>query len=373
MDTTSAYTDAQILIVDDERASVDAIRRTLTRSGFAKLRWTTEPREAVEICIQAPPDLVLLDLHMPGMQGDQVLERLREEMPYESISLPVIMLTGDATPAAKRRAFAAGARDFLSKPYHREEMLLRVRNHLEVRRIHEELQNQARLLEQRVRERCSELEQAQLELLNRLSRAAEYRDDDTGQHAQRVGQLSARIAGEVGLNLEQVELIWRAAALHDVGKIGISDGILLKPGKLSDDEMATMRRHVLIGADILSGGSSKYLQVAERIALTHHEWWDGNGYLGMRGDEIPIEGRIVAVADVFDALTNERPYKAAWSIEAAIQHIVGLRGTHFDPAMVDALLRVLTADGLLTGPPEQISAAEEHGVRAQNTPCSMSR
>jgi putative two-component system response regulator len=332
--------EAKVLIVDDEQASLDSLRRMLQRAGFERVCGTTDPREAVQLCLRERPDLILLDLHMPFVSGDRVLERLREEVRTDGY-LPVLVLTGDLTSEAKHRAFAAGANDFVAKPYDHREVVLRIRNHLEIRRLQAQLQAERRGLEEAVRQRTAELQQSQIELLDRLARAAEYRDDDTGEHAKRVGALSARLASELGLSAEQVELIWRAAALHDLGKVGVADAILLKPGKLSDEEMATMRTHVSIGGDILAGGSSLYLQVAERIALTHHEWWDGGGYLGLAGEEIPIEGRVVAVADVFDALTHERPYKAAWTEEEAVDHITRFRGRHFDPAVVDALLRIL--------------------------------
>ena len=341
--------DAPILIVDDESASVQALRRTLQRAGFSNLVWTTDPREAVQLCLWRAPDLVLLDLHMPFVAGDEVLARLRSDLPAEDL-VPVIVLTADETQEAKRRAFLAGAQDVVAKPFHREEMLYRVRSQLAIRRMHREMEGRKRELEEAVRERTGELERAQLELLDRLARASEYRDDDTGEHARRVGRLAARVAGELGLRHELVELIWRAAALHDLGKIGIADSVLLKPGKLTPEEMSAMREHVSIGAEILAGGSSPYLRMAERIALTHHEWWNGNGYLGLEGEEIPLEGRIVAVADVFDALVLERPYKAAWSVPEAVAHIVRLSGTHFDPAVVQAFLRVLGPDGIAAQP-----------------------
>jgi putative two-component system response regulator len=341
--------EANILIVDDEEPGIGSLRRTLRRAGFSRLSWTTDPREAIRMCLARAPDLILLDLHMPYIDGDRVLARMRADLPSENY-MPVIVLTGDSTREAKRRAFMAGAQDFLAKPYDRQEIIFRIRSQLTISRLHRELRAQARQLEETVRDRTGELQQAQLELMDRLARAAEFRDDDTGEHAQRVGLLSARIASELGLPAESVELIRRAATLHDVGKIGISDTILLKPGKLTAEEMNTMREHVKIGAHILSGGSSQYLQIAEKIALTHHEWWDGNGYLALSGDEIPLEGRIVAVADVFDALVNERPYKSAWLREDAVAHIAALRGRQFDPVIVDAFMRMLAAEETIPEP-----------------------
>jgi putative two-component system response regulator len=339
----TADLDATILIVDDELAGISSLRRTLRRAGFRKLTWTADPREAIQMCSARAPDLVLLDLHMPLIPGDRVLTRMRADLPAEQY-VPVIVLTGDGTAEAKRRAFLAGAQDFLAKPYDGQEILFRVHSQLAIARLHGDLRAHAKALEEAVRDRTSELHQAQLELISRLARAAEFRDDDTGEHAQRVGMLSARIGAELGLSEERVELLWRAATLHDVGKIGVSDTILLKPGKLTPEEMNSMREHVQIGAHILSGGSSRYLQIAEKIALTHHEWWNGNGYLSLSGDDIPIEGRIVAVADVFDALTHSRPYKVAWSRQDAIAHIAKLSGSQFDPDVVDAFIRTISEE-----------------------------
>ena len=332
--------ESKILIIDDDRAALDALRRMLRRAGYRQIISTSDPRDALQLCLWRSPDLILLDLHMPYLDGEGLLARIRAETPVEH-QVPVIVLTGDVTRAAKRRAFLAGAQDYMTKPYHREEVLLRIRTQLATLGLQRELRSRAVELEAAVRERTGDLERTQIELLDRLARAAEYRDDDTGEHAERVGRLAAQIAAELGVAPERVELIWRAAALHDVGKIGISDDILLKPGKLSPEEMARMREHVSIGAAILGGGSSKYLQIAERIALTHHEWWDGNGYLGLAGEDIPLEGRIVAVADVFDALTSDRPYKSAWSRGDAIEHILRLSGTHFDPAVVSAFTQII--------------------------------
>ncbi|MDQ2731839.1 MAG: HD domain-containing protein [Armatimonadota bacterium] len=219
----------------------------------------------------------------------------------------------------------------MTKPLDSTEVLLRIHNMLETR-FH------SILLEHRVQERTRDLDNAQMETLERLALAAEYRDDDTGLHTRRVGFSAASIAEAMGLPAPQVDLILRAAPLHDVGKIGIADSILLKPGKLSYEEFATMKTHIRIGAKILSGSISPWLQLAEEIALTHHERWDGKGYCGLESEAIPLSGRIVTVADVFDALTHERPYKDAWSIVDAVAEIKSQRGRQFDPGVVDAFL-----------------------------------
>jgi putative two-component system response regulator len=212
----------------------------------------------------------------------------------------------------------------------------------ELKLAHEDLELQNRALEQMVRDRTKALEQAHIEMLKRLAIASEFRDDDTGEHTSRVSELSALIAEEMGLGEREVEMLRCAAALHDLGKIGVSDAIFLKPGKLTANEFEIMKTHTLIAGEILGGSSSPLLQMAERIALTHHEKWDGSGYpRGLRHEEIPIEGRIVAIADVFDALTHSRPYKPAWTIEDAVKEIVALRGVHFDPQVVQAFLNLV--------------------------------
>ena len=330
---------ARILIVDDEPANVDLLSRLLERAGFGRIESTTDPCEAADLYVRYRPDLILLDLHMPGMDGLSVIDQLNEIA--EASYLPILMMTGDLTPEARQDALSRGAKDFVTKPFHADEVLLRIRTLLETRFLYFQVQSQNQILEAKVRERTRDLEAAQIEIIERLARAAEYRDDKTGQHTERVGQMAALLARQMGLSDPQVSLIRRAAPLHDVGKIGIEDAILLKPGKLTAEEFDKMKRHTEIGQRILSGSRFGLLRVAEVIARTHHERWDGDGYVGLKGDEIPLEGRIVAVADVFDALTQKRPYKAAWSIGDAIAEIDHQRSRQFDPEAVDAFLRVI--------------------------------
>jgi putative two-component system response regulator len=236
-----------------------------------------------------------------------------------------------------QRALGNGAKDFLVKPLDAIEVLLRIRNLLETRFLQLEFRKQNLALEQRVYDQSVDLSDARLEMLARLARAAEYRDDDTGEHTQRVGRTSGLMAGALGLDAQEVELIRHAATLHDVGKIGVPDRILLKPGSLTAAEFEVMKGHVGVGAEILSGSRSPLLRVAEQVALTHHEWWDGSGYRsGLRADEIPLAGRIVAVADVFDALTHDRPYKSAVPLDQALEEIRCLSGRQFDPSLVAA-------------------------------------
>lgn len=334
-----AFRNARLLVVDDEEANVEVLIRTLTRAGFTRVESTTDSREVASLYIQHRPDLILLDLHMPHLDGLDVMDQLNEIA--EASYLPILILSGDLTPEARREALSRGAKDFVNKPFQADELLLRIKTLLETRILYIQIQSQNQLLEAKVRERTRELVEAQIEIIERLAIAAEFRDDNTGQHTQRVGQMSALLARQLGLPDSQVSLIARGAPLHDVGKIGVPDTILLKMGKLTTEEFEVVKTHTAIGARILSGGKFPLLRLAEEIAFTHHERWDGNGYAGIRGADIALAGRIVAVADVFDALTQQRPYKPAWPVADAIGEIDRQRGKQFDPDVVDAFLRVI--------------------------------
>jgi putative two-component system response regulator len=329
---------SRILIVDDEEANLRVLVRLLEQRGYTNVKTLSDPREVLPTFFEWDPDLILLDLHMPHIDGWGVLAQLSDAK-LETSYLPVLMLTADATRETKQRALSIGAKDFLSKPFDATEVLLRIDNLLHTRLLHLELEHYNRALEARVLERTQELDKARYEIIERLALAAEFRDDDTHQHTWRVGQMAAYLAKAADLPSADVEVIRRAAPLHDVGKIGIPDAILLKPGKLTPDEFAHMKTHTTIGARILSQSEFTLLQVASEIALTHHERWDGNGYPNrLAGDEIPIVGRIVAVVDVFDALTHERPYKPAWPVGDALAEMERQRGTQFDATFVDVLL-----------------------------------
>jgi len=333
------FRNARILIVDDEEANVDVLRRTLTHAGFTRIESTSDSREAAPLYVQHRPDLILLDLHMPHLDGLAVMDQLNEIA--EASYLPILILSADLMPEARREALSRGAKDFVNKPFQQDELLLRIRTLLETRFLYIQIQSQNQLLEAKVRERTRALEEAQIEILERLAVAAEFRDDNTGQHTQRVGQMSALLAKQLGLPDTQITLIRRAAALHDVGKIGVPDTILMKIGKLTPEEFDVVKTHTAIGARILSGGKFPLLRLAEEIAFTHHERWDGEGYAHISGTDIALAGRIVAVADVFDALTQQRPYKPAWPVGDAIAEIGRQRGRQFDPDVVDAFMRVI--------------------------------
>jgi putative two-component system response regulator len=325
---------AKILIVADNAHDLFALETILQDGGYSHIVSTTDARQTPALYRQLRPDAVVLDLHMPSVDSFSVIHQLEELLPRGS-HLPLLAMSDEVCLENRRRALQAGADDFLFKPFDGPEVLLRLQNLLRMHWAHGQLRHQKQILEERVRSRTLELERAEREMLERLAIAAEYRDDDTGRHTKRVSRTAALLAGALGLPAVQIELIHQAAPLHDIGKIGIADGILLKTGPLTPEEINTMRTHTVIGAKILSGSRSPMLQLAEQIALSHHERWDGSGYpFRLQAEEIPLSGRIVAVADVFDALTTERPYKMAWSREKAVAEIERLSGSHFDPRLV---------------------------------------
>ena len=336
MRTLDALQGAEILVVDDDASVARLLYLTLEGAGYENLRTTTDSSRVVQSTAECAPDLILMDVNMPEPDGLTLLAQLRPWIAPPAM-VPVIMLTGCTDPAVRRLALERGARDFVNKPIEPDELLLRIRNVLEMRRLQLQIQDQNERLQHDVQERSSHLADAQVELVERLALAAEYRDDETQEHAQRVGRTAALLAERLGHGVEFVSLIRRAAPLHDIGKIGVADAVFLKPGRFTPVETEIMRQHVPIGANMLAGSSSPVLQLAEEIARTHHERWDGSGYPnGLRADGIPLSGRLVAVADVFDALTHDRPYKAAWPIEAAVEEISACAGSHFDPRVVAA-------------------------------------
>lgn len=352
----SEVTESRILIIDDDASVVRTLRQILARDGFNRIASTTDPRQARPLFVEFNPDLVVLDLHMPELDGFDVLGQLAPLLPPEGF-LPVLVLTGDTTTEVKRRALAQGAHDFLQKPFDLVEVTLRIRNLLHTRMLHLRLADENLSLEARVRERTRQRDRAQNEMLKRLAVAGEARDDDTGRHTQRVGLLAAQVARAIGLPAASAQLIRQAAPLHDLGKIGISDSVLLKPGKLSPEEFEIMKSHTVIGAHILANGECDVVRMAERIARSHHERWDGTGYPDrLAGNAIPIEARIVGLVDVYDALTHARPYRPAWEHQKVLDHIAGERGRHFDPAICDVFLSNIAT--LVEARPERESVPE---------------
>jgi putative two-component system response regulator len=345
--------DLRVLVVDDEPANTRLLAQMLERWGYADVLTLNDARRVTHTVEHDDPDLMLLDLHMPHQSGFEVLRDLQAAL-TGSTPLPVLVLTADTTSEAARTALSLGARDFVTKPLDHDEVRLRIRNLLETRLLHLQAQAHRDLLEDRVRQRTDQLERARRDLLRRLAIAGEYRDEQTDQHAQRIGHTAGLLAARLGRSAREVHRIIHAAPLHDIGKIAIPDSILLKPGPLTPDEFEIVKAHPVVGARILGGSRSRLLRVAAEIAESHHERWDGHGYPNaLAGDAIPLGGRIVAVADVFDALTHERPYKPAWPAAKAVAEIVEQSGSQFDPSVVRAFRALdhealVSADGAAT-------------------------
>jgi putative two-component system response regulator len=331
---------ARILVVDDNEDQLDLMELMLRKHGYANVELTADPTRVVPAYGKRPYDLILLDMEMPVMTGIDVMQQLRGALKGEF--MPVIVLTAHDGSAVRLRALKEGARDYISKPFVETEFLHRIRNHLEVRMLYIERERQNEILEQKVIERTEELRESQTEILRRLAKAGEFRDNDTGNHVTRVSHSCRALARAAGLSLHLTEMIYMASPLHDIGKIGVPDHILLKNGRLTDEEQVIMRQHVEYGVEMLGNHSAPVLQVACSIAQHHHEKWDGSGYPnGLAGDTIPVEARIVAICDVFDALTSVRPYKVAWTVENAIAFLQENAGSHFDPNLVGLFIDIL--------------------------------
>lgn len=331
---------ARILVIDDERTSLILMDRLLRASGYCNVVLIQDPREVISVYREAPVDLLLLDIQMPGLTGFDIIELIAALK--DPLVPPILVLSAQAGRDEMLRALESGASDFVRKPFDQAEVAARVRNALDVQLAHRMIFDQKDALERIVRERTRKIRDTQLQIVQRLSRAAEYRDNETGGHILRMSHISALIARHSGWSEQQCEIMLHASPMHDVGKIGIADGILLKPGSLTPDEWRTMQTHSVIGHDILSGDDSELLRMAREIALSHHEKWDGSGYpQGLAEEAIPASGRIVALADVFDALTSERPYKKPWEVDAALQWMREQVGTHFDPRIAASFFQLI--------------------------------
>jgi putative two-component system response regulator len=350
-DGTMQLEDMTVFIVDDEPTNVALLQRTLERVGFSRIYATTDPTRFEECLSRFQPDVILLDLHMPRRNGFEILRYLQERQ-VDGEYLPVLVLTADPTAEAKRRALKLGAEDFLQKPFDLLEVALRVRRLLQTRYLHLQLKDENSRLEAAVRARTQELHEAHLDVLRRLAHAAEFRDDDTGEHVHRVAENACKIAQGLGLESAVVEALRQAAPLHDIGKIAIPDAILRKTSRLTPEEYEFMKSHTVVGASLLEGGKSVYLQMASRIARSHHEHFDGGGYPdGLKGEAIPLEARIVAVVDVFDALVCRRPYKQAWPVPQAVAEIKRQAGFQFDPDVVRVFLQCVHEGAFLLPAP----------------------
>ena len=328
----------QIVIVDDNPVNLKLMESLVKRANVDYQPLTfQDSAKGLEWCLSNVIDLLIVDYMMPSPDGLEFIRRYREHP--ENADIPVLMITADHEKETRYAALETGANDFLTKPIDNAEFRARLRNMISLRRSQKALADRAAWLAEKVAEATSEILDREREMITRLSRAAEFRDPETGAHIQRMSNYSKVIADQLGLPREEQELILRAAPMHDVGKIAIPDNILLKPGKLDETEFAIMKTHAEKGYEILRGSRSSLLDIAAMIARSHHEKFDGSGYpLGLAGEAIPLYGRIVAVADVFDALTTERPYKKPWAIEDAMDFLFTNAGTHFDPLCVAAFI-----------------------------------
>ncbi|MCD6136907.1 two-component system response regulator [Candidatus Bipolaricaulota bacterium] len=339
---------SRVLVVDDEDRNLRLMEALLAPLGYA-VDLARNGEEGLMKAAESPPDLILLDVMMPGIDGFEVVRRLKAD--EDARIIPVVMVTALHDIQDRVKALEAGADDFLTKPVDKTVLRARVQTLLKVKAYNDHMRDYQKDLEAEVTKRTAELHQAferiknaSLETIYRLSRAAEYKDEDTGAHILRMSHYSAAVARKLGLSEGEVEAILYAAPMHDIGKIGIPDHVLLKPGKLDQDEWVIMKQHTTIGGCILERSSAEFIKLGETIALTHHEKWDGSGYpKGLEGKEIPICGRITAIADVFDALTSKRPYKEPFSVEKSFSIIKEGRGTHFDPQVVDAFFSITDA------------------------------
>lgn len=333
---------AKILVVDDNSANIDLLSKILLKDGYEYIFSTQNPLEVESLYSEHQFHLIILDLNMPDLDGFQIMRMLKEKFP--DVWIPIIIVTAQNDQPSKIRSLSLGARDFLTKPIDRLEVINTVYNIVETKMMQSILENQNVILEQKINERTQKLKKSYNELISALGRAAEYKDNETGNHILRMALYSKEVALAYGLSDEFCNLLQNASPMHDVGKIGIRDSILLKPGKLTPEEFETMKQHTTIGYNILthSNSSSPLIQLASEIALSHHEKWDGSGYPSqLSGENIPISGRIVAVADVFDALTSNRPYKKAWPLNEALEFLYSNSGSHFDPQVIEAFKKAL--------------------------------
>jgi putative two-component system response regulator len=336
---------SRILIVDDEKRSLHLMESILVPLGHEVI-MAKDGEEALDMAQTLSPDIILLDIMMPRLNGFEVLRRLKQK--EETRIIPIVIVTGLGGIEHRVKALELGADDFLTKPFETTELKARIKSFIKVKAYNDHMRHYQKKLESEVNKRTDQLRKAfdeikttSLDTIHRLSRAAEYRDEDTGDHIFRISNYSAAIAKEMGLNEKTEEAILYSAPMHDVGKIGVPDQILLKPGKLTKEEFETMKTHTVIGGQILDGASKGFIRLGEIIALTHHERWNGTGYpKGLRGSEIPLVGRIVAIADVFDALTSKRPYKEPFPVEKSFEIIKEKKGIHFDPGVVNAFFSI---------------------------------
>ncbi|MFO7752448.1 MAG: response regulator [Desulfobacteraceae bacterium] len=333
---------ARILIIDDTRANLDLLEAIVESAGYTSVMTLSDSRESVKLYEAFEPHLVILDISMPHLDGFQVMELL-QEIEKDSY-IPVMVVTAFQDDATRKKALAWGAQDFLSKPFDNLEVQTRIRNMIRIRLLHNQTRNQNIILEQQVKLRTRQLEKTKLEIIHRLGQAAEYRDTETGAHIIRMSRMCGLLGRLSGMNEKEIDLLLKASPMHDVGKIGIPDTVLLKPGKLTAEEWRIMTEHTIIGGKLLDGHDDDLMVLARDIALTHHEKWNGTGYPeSLKKENIPFCGRIAGLVDVFDALTSSRPYKEPYPIEKALEIISRERGSHFDPDLSDLFFEHIDA------------------------------
>lgn len=324
---------AKILIVDDIQENINLIESVFKNSGYSRIWTQNDSTKVIDMVIETEFDLIILDINMPIISGLDILKDLRRI--YANAYAPVLMLTANTSRDLRIQALKNGAQDFIEKPFDISELVHRATNIIRTRILFNFHALTNEMLEIKVRERTRNLNESRKDIIYRLAKMAEYRDNETGDHVIRVSKVSGILAKNLDLDYKTVEQIEIVAPMHDVGKVGIPDGILLKQGALTEEEFKIMKDHTIIGEDILANHPSQVIQLASRVARNHHEKWDGTGYPDkLHGENIPFECRIICVADVFDALTSNRPYKKAWPIEKAISTIEELSGKHFEPEIV---------------------------------------
>lgn len=335
---------ARILVADDSKMNRMIAGGILEKAGY-EVAFAEDGVEAIEALKKDKIDAVLMDIQMPNMDGFEATRAVKKDEALKHI--PIIIVTAISDKEALKSALAIGATDYVTKPFDAEELTLRIKNVVQIKRFNDFLADQNKLLESKVKERTKELEElfavvksTEIEVIKLLGSVSEYRDMETGNHILRVGYISEFLARKAGLSNEECEMILYASMMHDIGKVGISDTILLKPGKLTGEEFEIMKTHSSMGKDMLSSSDMPLLKASAEIALTHHEKWDGSGYpSGLKGENIPLFGRIVAIADVFDALKSERPYKKAFDDDKVKEIFAKDSGKHFDPALTEIFLR----------------------------------
>lgn len=333
---------ATILIVDDQMTNIMLLESILQNAGYTHIHSIQDPTQVVPLFKELNPDLICLDIRMPELNGFQIMGQLN--IIRQNAYLPILVLTSEEDRETRLRALESGAKDFLHKPFDKIEVLMRIRNLLEASLLNKAVSQQNETLEEIVKIRTRELKETQLDVVHRLARAAEHRDNETGGHIVRMSHYAVVLGRGCGMTEEECDILFHATPMHDVGKLGIPDRILLKPGKLTADEFDIMKQHTVIGANLLSGSQSAVLQMGEVIALTHHEKWDGSGYPNrLAGEDIPLIGRICAIADVFDALSSRRCYKDSWPLEKTLNEIHSLEGKQFDPHLVSLFDELLPA------------------------------